>query len=252
MLSVSGIGCNPLEAMQDDCFIQVYACFNTQEIVCALALTSKAMLSKVRRIWTEPGVQCPVHFLGPPTGEGNDGQSTQGASLVAMCSSTHCRVLACRDCFKKCARIGCRNYACKLCLGRLFSRCSGDNCPSTVHELYCMTCVQEWFFGCDSIDCKHYYHPGHDGCLQYLGKECRECGKRHCSLNLSEIDNDCHTCHTRNCLECWGAIGGCKFVIAILSRSNQRVHPPTNISLNRLPNQAFHLSYFYRERCTMS
>ena len=225
MLSVSAIGCNPLEAMQEDCFIQVYACFNTQQIVCALALTSKAMLSKVRRIWTEPGVQCPVHFLGPPIGEGNDGQSTQGASLVAMCSSTHCRVLACRDCFKKCARIGCRNYACKLCLGRLFSRCSGDNCPSSAHELYCMTCVQEWFFGCNSSGCKHYYHPGHDACLQYLGKECRECGKRRCSLHISEIDNDCHTCHTRNCLECWGAIGGCKFAVAILSKRCRRVHP---------------------------
>ena len=136
MLSVSAIECNPLEAMQEDCFIQVYACFNCQQIVCALALTSKAMLSKVRRIWTEPGVQCPVHFLGPPIGEGNGGQSMQGASLVAMCSSTHCRVLACRDCFKECARVGCSRYACKLCLGQLFSGALG-----TIAPVQLMSCI---------------------------------------------------------------------------------------------------------------
>ena len=56
ILSVPAIECSPFEAMQEDCFVQVYACFNCQQAVCALALTIKSMLSKVQRMWTEPGI----------------------------------------------------------------------------------------------------------------------------------------------------------------------------------------------------
>ena len=108
---------NPFEAIQEDCFLDVYAYFNSQQAVCALALTSKAMLQKIQRVWTKPGVLCPLHVLGILFGKGTGGHSTRGASMVAMCSSKHCRVLACRDCFKKCVRSGCTRYTYKLCLG---------------------------------------------------------------------------------------------------------------------------------------
>ena len=79
MLSVPRIECSPFENMQEDCFLQVYAYFNCQQAVCALDFTSKAMLSKVQTMLTEPGIQCCIHFHGSSIREGNGGQSTQGA-----------------------------------------------------------------------------------------------------------------------------------------------------------------------------
>ena len=78
------------EAMQEDCFLDVYAFFNSQQVVCALALTSKAMLQNMQRLWTKPGVLCPLHVLGFSFGKGTGGHSTRGASIVSMCSCKHC------------------------------------------------------------------------------------------------------------------------------------------------------------------
>ena len=67
---------SPFEAMQEDCFLDVYAYFNSQQAVCALVLASKAMLQKIQRLWTKPGVLCPLHVLGFLFGKGTGGHST--------------------------------------------------------------------------------------------------------------------------------------------------------------------------------